>query len=285
MATNTYTVFDGEIVEENRNGTIRSYVPDSLGSTRVLLDDAQAQTDTWNYWPYGETQSRTGNAATPFTFVGTQGYRKSFSTDAVYIRARSYLPSIGLWMTIDATWPDQAPYSYALLSPVMQSDPTGNDPPGTMKCKDKVVGFATAFTYGCYCGSAQKQKPGAKIKPVDCIDSCCLTHDRCLEAHYGAGRGGIGGYCAHKCCDDNLEKCASKVMKNGCCDQSPNPAECKKAAKLIFVAFAELSNLVFGDESGWNLNLYLSLLGACCQPCLKPGEYNKHLHKYDDYPK
>ncbi len=50
-----YTVLDGEIISENRGGTISDYVPDSLGSTRFLLNSSQSATDLWNYfWPYGE---------------------------------------------------------------------------------------------------------------------------------------------------------------------------------------------------------------------------------------
>ena len=48
-----YTVIDGEVVSEKRSGVERDYVPDPLGSTVALLDNTQAQTDTFAYWPYG----------------------------------------------------------------------------------------------------------------------------------------------------------------------------------------------------------------------------------------
>ena len=83
-----YTTFDGEIVSENRNGVMRDYVPDPLGSTVALLDNTQAQSDTFSYWPYGENRTRTGTTATPYQFVGTQGYDWD-STSKTYVRARN----------------------------------------------------------------------------------------------------------------------------------------------------------------------------------------------------
>ena len=45
-----YTVIDGEIIAEKRNGVRRLYVPDPLGSTVALVDNTQVQTDTFmNY--------------------------------------------------------------------------------------------------------------------------------------------------------------------------------------------------------------------------------------------
>lgn len=52
MGVVNYTVVDGEVLSENRNGTKRDYVPDPLRSTVALLDSTQAQTDTFAYWPY-----------------------------------------------------------------------------------------------------------------------------------------------------------------------------------------------------------------------------------------
>ena len=64
-----YTVIDGEVIAEKRNGVRSLYVPDPLGSTVALLDSTQAQTDTFSYWPYGENDARTGATATPVANV------------------------------------------------------------------------------------------------------------------------------------------------------------------------------------------------------------------------
>ncbi len=52
MPTVTYTVINGVIVHEDRDGVQRNYRPDTLGNT-VALTDATTTTDTMAYWPYG----------------------------------------------------------------------------------------------------------------------------------------------------------------------------------------------------------------------------------------
>jgi hypothetical protein len=91
----TYTNFCGEIVSENRGGTISYYVPDTLGSTVALTDTSGAITDTWTYWPYGEIQSRTGTTATPFTFVGVLGYFQDLLNSVAYVSCKAPKTSFG----------------------------------------------------------------------------------------------------------------------------------------------------------------------------------------------
>ncbi len=124
MPTVRYTVMDGEIVSENRNGTVRDYVPDPLGSTIALLDQNQNITDTFSYWPYGEERTRTGTTPTPFRFVGTLGYYRD-SSGRTYVRAREYQQTYGRWMTVDPLWPRQASYEYVGSSPLAFTDRTG----------------------------------------------------------------------------------------------------------------------------------------------------------------
>ena len=42
MGTVRYTVIDGEVIAEKRNGVRSLYVPDPLGSTVALVDNTQA---------------------------------------------------------------------------------------------------------------------------------------------------------------------------------------------------------------------------------------------------
>src|SRR5256885_15799384 len=96
MGTVRYTVIDGEIIAEKRNGVRSLYVPDPLGSTVALLDNTQAQTDTFGYWPYGENNGRTGATATPFQFVGTQGYYRD-SASLINVRGQMLDTVQGRW--------------------------------------------------------------------------------------------------------------------------------------------------------------------------------------------
>jgi len=109
----------------------------------------------------------------------------------------------------------------------------------------KVTGFGPNFSYGSYCGAANRQNPAAGIEPQDHVDLCCKNHDRCLEANYGAGSGPVE---AHLCCDSTLVKCVNKAKRKRWCDWDyPVPAgeygqfdsnydkrqECWHAADLI----------------------------------------------------
>lgn len=124
MAVVRYTVANGEIIAEKRNGVRRSYVPDPLGSTIALLDNTQTKTDTFSYWPYGEVQSRTGTTATPFQFVGTLGYYRD-ATDRMYVRARYLRPNLGRWQTVDPYWPVEEAFGYAGANPLTYVDFSG----------------------------------------------------------------------------------------------------------------------------------------------------------------
>ena len=81
-----------------RNSVRKDHVPDPLGSTVALLDNTLTVTDSWEYWPYGETRS--GGSATAFTFVGTFGYYKDTGS-RTYVRARNYRQNLGRWQTVD----------------------------------------------------------------------------------------------------------------------------------------------------------------------------------------
>src|SRR5439155_19954488 len=97
MATVRYTSVNGEVIAEKRAGVRRLYVPDPLGSTVALLDNTQAQTDTFAYWPYGEERARTGTTPTPFRFVGTAGYYRD-SSGRSYVQARTLDRLKGRWL-------------------------------------------------------------------------------------------------------------------------------------------------------------------------------------------
>ena len=156
MAVTDYTVLDGEVVSQVTGGIRRDYVPDPLGSTVALLDNAQAKTDTWEYWPYGEVRVRTGNTATPFQYVGTLGYFRD-TLVRTYVRARHYKHSQGWWLSVDQVWPMQPPYTYVLGIPTTNTDPSG------------------LFGYGNWCGPRSGPLP-----PINDIDKCCKAHDLCV---------------------------------------------------------------------------------------------------------
>lgn len=122
-----YTVIDGEVIAEKRDGVRREYVPDPQGSTIALLDDTQTKTDTFSYWPYGEEASRTGTTPTPLRFVGTLGYYRDSSSET-YVRARHLRPEQGRWLQEDKVVifvQDLNAYLYVYNRPTVYRDPSG----------------------------------------------------------------------------------------------------------------------------------------------------------------
>src|SRR5438094_9512749 len=122
-----YTVVGGEVIAEKRSGVRRLYVPDPLGSAVALLDNTQAQTDTFAYWPYGEERPRTGTTPTPFRFVGTAGYYRDSGSRA-YVRARHLDTAKARWGVRDPLGSeagDPNTYSYVRAGPVSAVDPSG----------------------------------------------------------------------------------------------------------------------------------------------------------------
>jgi RHS repeat-associated protein len=127
MATTRYTVFDGEIVSENRAGVLHDYVPDALGSTVALLDNTQTQTDQWTYWPYGESVRIKGSTQTPMLFVGTASCRQDNASNTNMHRRILSTPK-GRWMTEDPIGlrgGDLNLYRYVSNRPVVTTDPSG----------------------------------------------------------------------------------------------------------------------------------------------------------------
>jgi RHS repeat-associated protein len=133
-----YTVIDGSLVAEKRNGVRSLYVPYSLGSTVALLDNTQTQTDQWSYMPYGESKRLKGSNPTPFTFVGEKQYRTD-SPSRTYARARVVEPPKARWLTEDAIGLAASGYNlyaYCDDSPSTQADPTGYGPTVEPGCKE-----------------------------------------------------------------------------------------------------------------------------------------------------
>ncbi|HSI72186.1 MAG TPA: RHS repeat-associated core domain-containing protein [Fimbriimonas sp.] len=123
-----YTNFCGMIVSETRSGVERDYVPDTLGSTAALVDNTEAVTDRWEYWPYGEVSQRTGTSATPFTFVGMLGYFKDVLDKLFYVRARYLKPNLARWLTSDPLFGSTlqaSSYAYCGSAPTFYIDPLG----------------------------------------------------------------------------------------------------------------------------------------------------------------
>lgn len=150
----TYCNFGGRLIGEVRNGVASSYLPDTEGNIIGITDSAGNVTDTIDYHAFGEVASRTGTTPTPFLYRGALGYYTDQPSGRIYVRARTYMPNLARWLTVDPMWPEQPAYTYVFNNPITGSDPTG-------KLPWSPCGFLHWASPGCTPGEV-----------VDCVISC-----------------------------------------------------------------------------------------------------------------
>lgn len=265
MGVVNYTVFDGEIVSENRDGVEHDYVPDPLGSTVALLDNTQAQTDTFSYWPYGEERTRTGTTATPFRFASRAGLYLD-GNGRTYSQGRTYSASNGRWLsTLRSGYRDGAPdYSYAAASPAFlvqkgkQNKPKPKPPKPKWPDVDvsdcgKNTGTVNKMI-ATYCGLF-KDKNGQTNKNGERCVSDCLTN-------------WIGNSSRLECyrdwCTQGLVTC------NPCDTPGHSPAECANANENAGpLCGMEICNATFDPEDpccGMKGEIIGHEVTHCCAP-------------------
>jgi RHS repeat-associated protein len=115
---------DGQALEQiDSAGTVTYLHHDAIGSTRVLTEARGAVSATFSYAPYGALTGSTGTARTPLGFAGE--YTDSES-GLQYLRARSYDPATGQFLSRDPiAGVTGQPYVYANGSPLAFTDPSG----------------------------------------------------------------------------------------------------------------------------------------------------------------
>ncbi|MHB8637630.1 MAG: hypothetical protein ACYC96_14275 [Fimbriimonadaceae bacterium] len=182
-----YTVWDGQIISENRGGVERDYIPDPLGNTIALVDNTRTITDTWSYWAYGEVQNRTGPSTTPFTYVGTLGYFVD-QVNRLYARARSLRSDLTRWATVDPLWPTEVAYAY------VNGRPSHRGPSGAACTPHSQASVAACLRgvangYNCRPGNGCPQ-PGHPIVPA--LAMCVLYYENGM-CDGGGGQSGKGG--------------------------------------------------------------------------------------------
>ncbi len=127
-----------DITKPSGSEVARWYHRDHLGSVRALTDSTGAVLATFTYDAYGELSGSTGSATSPFGWAGE--YRDT-ETGFVYLRARYYDPTTGVFLTRDPLSPvTGTPYAYGGNDPINMVDPTGE------------VWFVAAFAVGAAIG-------------------------------------------------------------------------------------------------------------------------------------
>jgi RHS repeat-associated protein len=110
-----------------RSGTASSfYHGDQLGSTRGLTDAGQNVSGSREYDSFGLTVGGAG-LATPFGFVGGEGYQSDPDSGLMLLGARYYDPSIGRFISRDPIRYRGGVnlYGYCFNNPANDTDPSG----------------------------------------------------------------------------------------------------------------------------------------------------------------
>lgn len=220
MATVRYTNIEGQIVAEKRGGVRRTYVPDVLGSTMVVVGAGETVAASYRFWPFGEVVSTSSPIQIPFLYVGTYGYRKP-GLGPTYVRARWLTVTRGRWLSPDPL-ELTLQYEYVRSQPTRLIDPSGLTccaPSGGTSQGDceKIVGFIN---------DVLKHLPHSDKKaqiPKDWCRFLCLqakSFDECAIniVDYACGKAGAGFPPIKPYCD--LLSKLLPILKKACEDRN-----------------------------------------------------------------
>jgi len=122
----------GELISQERSGVTSYFHYDGAHSTRLLTDDNGDITDTYIFSAYGELVARTGTTTNPFGYKGAVGYYTNSATGDIYVRARSYQPVTGRWLSMDPLGFVDGPNLYRAYFVPRSFDATGSDVGGSV---------------------------------------------------------------------------------------------------------------------------------------------------------
>ena len=153
----------GKVLYHKQGNDFAYYHYDGSGSTRTLTDNTQSVTKTYIFSGYGELIASSGSGSTPFAYKGAAGYYTNPVTNDIYVRARTYQPTTGRWLSKDPLEFVDGPNLYKGYFV-----PRGIDPSGLSEC----FLHASWFTIGTI--ERANPKPGippwvARIRDLACV--------------------------------------------------------------------------------------------------------------------
>jgi RHS repeat-associated protein len=117
----------GELVSQRRSGATSFHHYDALGSTDRLTDASQATLVSYLYRAFGQQTVVSGSSANRFTWVGRLGYYRQGDSDSYWLRAHTYQPGSGRFLSYDPRRDEPNRYHYVHNRPVLLADPSGLD--------------------------------------------------------------------------------------------------------------------------------------------------------------
>ena len=91
----------GELISQKSGSSVSYYHYDGQHSTRKLTGDTQNITDTYIFDGFGNEVFQSGSTTNPFKYKGAVGYYTNSATNDIYVRARTYQPATGRWLSMD----------------------------------------------------------------------------------------------------------------------------------------------------------------------------------------
>jgi RHS repeat-associated protein len=188
FTTNNRYAWEGDsyysaLVSASIGGSDRHFLYDGLGSTRQLLDESQAVTDTYQYEAFGNLMGSSGTTPNPYRYVGSLGYYQT-GNSLMHLGARYYMPEVGRFAARDpmrAQPPE--PHAYAYCDNLVPGavDPSGKNP--------VALGWAlwkAAWQIGCaglslYAAIDTARCVERELDTLDWVDEAC-AHGRLPDA-------------------------------------------------------------------------------------------------------
>ena len=230
VATYVYGNGIDELLTMDRGGQRRFFHEDSLGSIRKVTDNTGAIVEQYRYNDYGQPTFLNGaGAVIPSTQITNAtlftGRRYDAETGLYYYRTRYLDSAAGRFTTRDSVgiWQDAVNlgngYTYIGNRPASGTDPSG-----------KVF-------HGNWCGDGNNKDSNQKdLPPIDALDTCCQTHDKCYDKYGLFGPWAVFAFDPHaRSCDFDLVKCAAKV---DCTKSYVSKVRCMKDKTLVIGGFS-----------------------------------------------
>jgi RHS repeat-associated protein len=168
-------VIYGNLVSQRRSGATSYYLFDALGSTRQLADSTGSVTDSYLYDSLGNGLFSSGTTSNFFRYVGRPGYYYGPDLAKLYLRARTYDPASGRFLSRDPlayAGEETNLYRYALNSPVNFTDPSGYVIPFPEICCAACI--ITLVSIVGLCISGCLNAPGGAQGIAECVKDCVI---------------------------------------------------------------------------------------------------------------
>ena len=172
----------GNLISQRRSGATSFYLFDGLGSTTQLANSTGSVTDSYVYDSPGNVILVNGTTHNPFKYVGKVGYYYDPDLVEYYLRARTYDPAQGRFLSRDPLGLDEEfishnlgftdnSYSYAVGNYVNARDPSGTAVQFYYRCGVCAGCFGALATYGGFCASGCQNAPPNQFNSCfrDCV--------------------------------------------------------------------------------------------------------------------